>query len=161
MHNVFMWATWAVAAFGVGGTVALVVALLTLGPAVVQAWLVPSLVRFLRCSACVAAVVFVLATVGAYWVGHHQAASECKAGELAASLRNQEFDLAEAQNAKAEAEKRAKEIEKSSAERATQDAEYIKSLEAKPACALDDGDIGGVPDHKSRPHFPRLTAPAK
>lgn len=163
LHHIFIWATWALAALGVGGAAALIVAMVTLGPAVVQAWLIPAVTRFLRCAWCVASVVFVLATTGAYWVGHHQAATECKAEQLAAALRNQEFDLAEAEAAKRDAETRAKKIEDKASERATADADYIKKLESKPACALDDNDVGAgsVPNDRPRARFPRFTHPAK
>jgi hypothetical protein len=93
------------------------------------------------------------ACFASWWFGHHQAVLQCREAELAAQLRNKQFDLEREQQAKADAEQRAKEIEESANERAQKDADYIAKLKDKPACLLDDDDIGGLPNDKPRPRF--------
>lgn len=69
LNTVMVVLTWAIGVFGVGGAAVATVAVVALGPAAVLAALQPILSRFFACSRCIAAVVFVLAAVGAYWVG--------------------------------------------------------------------------------------------
>lgn len=71
LHHLFIALTWLIGVIGITGAIALIVGVCLLGPAAVTAIVGPVLAKFLACAWCVAAVVFVLATVGAYWVGHH------------------------------------------------------------------------------------------
>lgn len=71
LHNLFIGLTWLIGGLGVVGTVAFIAGLIILGPVAVRAIVVPIVEGFFACTKCVAAAVFVLATVGAYWVGHH------------------------------------------------------------------------------------------
>lgn len=149
LNYFFVAATWLIGTLGVTGAVGVIVAAVILGPTAVIEIARPLLTRFLSCLWCVVAVVFLMATVGAYWVGHHEAVSDCRAGELAAKLRNQQIDLDNARKAEADEASRANTIEEKANARQKDDADYIAHLEARPACSLDDSDLGGVPNHKS------------
>jgi hypothetical protein len=143
------WVLGIVGVLGVGGAIAAFIFVPALAIPILQnlvSWLI-------RCKPCLYALVLCAACFASWWFGHHQAALECREEALAAELRNKQFDLENEQKAKADAEKRAKEIEDSSNERAKSDAEYIERLKAKPACELDDDDIGGMPNNKSRPRI--------
>lgn len=143
------WVLGIVAALGVAGTIAAAI----IFPAVVVPVLQNLVSWLLRCKPCLYALAVAGLMAACWWHGHHQAVLECREAELAAVIRNQEFDLATAQNAKADADKRARDIEESANEQAKKDADYIATLKAKPACELDDDDIGGMPNDKSRPRF--------
>ncbi len=71
LHYIFVCATWLIGTLGVVGAAAAVAGTVFLGPAAMMAIVQPILARFITCARCVATVVFVLSTVGAYWVGHH------------------------------------------------------------------------------------------
>lgn len=71
LHYIFVSATWLIGGLGITGTIVAVIATVFLGPTAVIAIIGPFISRFISCSRCVAAAVFVLSTVGAYWVGHH------------------------------------------------------------------------------------------
>jgi hypothetical protein len=144
--------TWIVAVVstcGIAGTIAAAIAF----PAVVIPILENFVSWFLKCKPCIYAMAIVAACFASWWFGHHQAVLQCREAELAAELRNKQFDLEREQQGKADAERRAKEIEDSANERAQKDADYIAKLKDKPACLLDDDDIGGMPDDKSRLRF--------
>ncbi len=133
-----IWLLSIVGVLGVGGTIAAAV----LFPAVV----IPILQSIMRCKPCLYALAVMVLMGGSWWHGHHTAVLACRESELAAELRNKNIDLENERKAKADAEKQVKEIEDSSNERAKTDAEYIERLKAKPACLLDDDDIGGMRD---------------
>jgi hypothetical protein len=134
-------AAWAIGVLGVGGAIAAAAAAIILGPTVVIAIVRPIVTRFLACTQCVVATVFVLTTVSAYWLGHHQAAKECRADQLETQLRNEKFDTAQALKAQADEKRRADDIEREAKAQHDQDQAYIERLKAKPACALDDSDL--------------------
>ncbi|WP_375782924.1 hypothetical protein ACE10Z_23710 [Bradyrhizobium sp. Pha-3] len=71
LNTLMLVLTWAIGVLGGGSVVAMIVTMVALGPAAVVGIVQPILTRFLACAMCVASVVFVLATVGAYWVGRH------------------------------------------------------------------------------------------
>lgn len=81
IHNLFIGATWLIGILGVAGTAAAVAAVVFLGPAAFIGIVQPILVKFITCMKCVAVTVFVLATVGSYWVGRY---GEYKRGHTAA-----------------------------------------------------------------------------
>jgi hypothetical protein len=144
--------TWIVAVigtFGVAGTIAAAIFF----PAVVIPVLENLVTWLLRCKPCLFAMAIAGACFASWWFGHHQAVLQCREAELAAQLRNKQFDLERERQAKADAEQRAKEIEESANERAQKDADYISKLKDKPACLLDDDDIGGLPNDQPRPRF--------
>jgi hypothetical protein len=95
--------------------------------------------RFLECLWCVVAVVAVLMCVGSYWVGHWDAESDCRAGEIEAKLRNARID---AENAADDEFQGASEIETTAKARQNDDHDYITHLEARPSCNLDDNELG-------------------
>jgi hypothetical protein len=151
LHYVFIGATWLIGIFGVGGAITAAVACVMLGPAVVIPIVQSAFVRFIQCTWCVVAVVFVLSTTGAYWVGVHQEAQKCRANDLAAELRNREIDLENASKARSDETERANKIEGDSSEQHAKDLSDIAELKKRPAtCAFDDID-SGMPDDKSRP----------
>lgn len=152
LHYVFVGATWLIGLLGVGGAVAAIAGAVFLGPTAVVAIIQPLAVKFIKCTACVVVVVFVLSTVGAYWVGHHQMAIECRNADLAAELRNREIDLENASKARSDETERANKIEGDSSEQHTKDLKEIADLKKRPpTCAFDDVDSGSVPDDKPGP----------
>lgn len=117
--------------------------------------------RFLGCTRCIVAAVAIVACVGAYWLGHADAAADCRAGELEAQLRNARIDTENAKKAKDDETKRVTTIEESSDARAKRDADYIKTLENRPGCALDCGDADGLCNDKSRSRGKKPAAGAR
>lgn len=71
LHFVLTAASWLIGVVGVGGAIGAIAATVTIGPAATFAIVGPIVSRFLACAKCVAVVVFVLSTVGSYWVGRH------------------------------------------------------------------------------------------
>ncbi len=143
LHSAMVWASWAIGIVGVTGLVAGIVALIWLGPVVVSAVIGPIFSRFSACTKCIAVVVGVLAFMGAYWAGHHQAANECRDAELSAALRNKQIDTdiaietaKEAQAALAESSTRV-----AASEKKVND--YADALKARPnaACILTADDF--------------------
>jgi hypothetical protein len=152
INQAFVVATWLIGVLGVGGAIAAVVAIVFLGPAAVIAIVEPIFARFIACRACIVVVVFVLATTGAYWVGHHQAAQECREADLAAELRNREIDLTIASTARSDETERANKIEANASEQHAKDLQDIADLKKRPpTCIFDDTDAGSVPDDKPGP----------
>ena len=150
LHYVFIGLTWLIGTVGVAGAVAIIVAVIYLGPAAVLAIIEPLFARFIACIPCIVFVVFVLATTGAYWIGHHQEAKQCKAAELAAALRNTQIDRDNAVKAKADETNRANQIETDANDQRRKDLADIALLKNRPAtCAFDDTDAGSLPDNKS------------
>lgn len=143
-----IWVLGIVSALGIAGTIAAAVFF----PAVVIPVLQNLVSWLLRCRPCLYALAVAVLMAVSWWLGHHQAVLACREAELSAELRNKQFDLERERTAKADAEKRAQEIEDSANERAKTDAEYIEKLKAKPACLFDDDDVG-VSNDKSRPRF--------
>lgn len=151
LHYAFIGATWLIGLVGVGGAIAAVAAGVILGPAVVIPIVQVAATKFIRCTVCVVATVFVLATVGAYWVGHHEAVVACHDADLAAELRNREIDLENASKARSDETERANKIEGDSSEQHAKDLKEIADLKKRPpTCAFDDTDAGGVPNDKPR-----------
>jgi hypothetical protein len=154
LHSVMVWASWAIGIVGIAGLAAGIAATIWLGPVVVNAIIGPIFSRFVACTKCVVSVVFVLSTIAAYWLGHHQAANECRDAELSAVLRNKLIDLTNAEKAKADETTRANTIEAESNDRHQSDLAEIAKLKSRPpTCAFDDFDIGGraavgVPDKR-------------
>lgn len=152
LHWVFIIATWLIGIFGVTGAIVAIVAFLYLGPAVVIPIVTSAFERFIKCIWCVVAVVFVLATVGSYWVGHHEAEVQCRANDLAAELRNAQIDRDNAVKAKTDESNRANQIETDANEQHSKDIIAIADLKRRPVtCAFDDIDSGtsSVPNDKS------------
>ncbi len=135
-----------VAVLGVGGTIVALVATGVIG--------IPVLVKIvdwiLGCRWCLIVLAFLAFGLASFWIGHHRALLECKADAYAAELRNKQIDLDIAHRAVADESDRVKAIEDRASEREQKDNEYIKSLEARPVCALDDRDVGGLSNHQSR-----------
>jgi hypothetical protein len=112
----------------------------------------------LSCRRCLYTVAVIALCMGSWWAGHHQSQLECRAGELAAKLRNQQADLEAAQQSAADEKKRAATIEAYANDQRSKDAAYIATLVARPACALDELDLGRVP-HR-RQSWPGRAKPA-
>lgn len=153
IHQLYLTLTGLLGVSFIGLPIGMIVMLIVLGPVATGGIIRPLVTKYLECRSCLIVTAFVVASVASYWVGNRESAARCKADELAAVLRNKQFDLQREREAKANAEKRVKEIEESANERAKSDAEYIEKLKTKPACLLDDDDVGGMPDDKSRPRF--------
>lgn len=149
LHFAFTAASWLIGVAGVGGAIAAVIAICVLGPAVVIPVVQAAVEQFIKCIACVAVTVFVLSTVGAYWVGHHQAVVECREVDLAAELRNREIDLENASKARSDETERANKIEVDSSEQHKKDLALIADLKNRPATCAFDATDAGVPDDKS------------
>lgn len=158
LHGVMTFVSWAIGILGVGGVVAAIAAAIFLGPTVVIAIVQPAFSRFLACTKCVVATVFVLATVGAYWLGHHEAVKACRADALEAELRNEKIDAQAARDAKADETRRADEIQQKAKEQHDTDQAYIAALQKRSACNLDDGDLNFGSVRKRA--WPRLSLPA-
>lgn len=142
------WILSIVGVLGVGGAIAAAI----LVPATAIPLLQSIVTRVLACKPCLYAVAIIAACSASWWFGHHQAVLDCRAGELAAQLASKQADLDNARIAAANEVARATIIEETANDQRSKDAAYIASLEARPSCALDDGDLlGGLPDHKSRP----------
>lgn len=142
------WIVGIVATLGVSGAIAAVIFFPAVAIPIVQ-----SVVTWLmKCKPCLYALAVAGLMAASWWHGHHKAVLACREAELEAVIRNREFDLEKEKQSKADAEQRVKEIEESSNERAKTDAEYIEKLKAKPACLLDDDDIG-VSNDKPRSRF--------
>lgn len=132
------WAFTIVGVLGLGGAIAALIFV----PAAAIPILQSVVSAILRCKPCLYALAVMALMGGSWWHGHHTAVLACREAELTAELRNKQIDLENERIAKAEAERQVKEIEDSSNERAKSDAEYIERLKSKPACLLDDDDIG-------------------
>jgi apolipoprotein N-acyltransferase len=152
------WILGVVSVLGVAGAIAAIV----LVPAVAMPILQNIVARILSCRPCLYAVAIIAACITSWWFGHHQAVLDCRAGELAAELRNKQADLDNARKSAADEAARATTIEASANDQRSKDAAYIATLEARPACALDESDLGGVPGRrKSRPGFTKPAAGAR
>lgn len=158
IHHVFVGLTWALGAFGVTGTLALIAALVFLGPTAVIAIVQPVLTRFLACAVCVRTVVFIVAALGAYWLGHYEAKRECRAEEANSLLRAQQADIEAARKAKDDETARANSIESDANEQHRKDTDFIAKLQANPACGFDPDAGDGV--RSSRPAGPKPPAGA-
>lgn len=158
LHYVFITATWLIGIAGIGGALAVAGAVVVLGPAVVIPIIQTIAARFIRCTVCIVVTVFILATVGAYWVGHHSAVLDCRDEKKESELAAQRQDNIAAQKAAADEANRAIDIEVSANDRHTKDLAEIEKLKLRkaPACAFDDIDAGGMP---SNVHSPK-TKPA-
>lgn len=151
------WILGIVSVLGIAGTIAAVI----LVPAIAIPILQSIVAQILRCKPCLYVLAVIGMCIASWWYGHHQAVLDCRAGELAAELRNKQADLDAANAAASDEKARAKSIEESANVQRSNDAAYIASLEARPACLLDDGDIGGVPNDKSRPGSKKLAPGSK
>ncbi len=153
------WILSIVGVLGVGGAIAAAI----IAPAIVIPLLQRTIEWILGCKRCLYALAFVVAVLAAFWAGHHKAMLDCRADSAAAALRNQQLDLDIAHRA-AEAESNLiKTIEDKASERQAKDDEYIAKLEARPVCALDDGDASGLSNHQPGPgdkKAPRRAKPA-
>jgi hypothetical protein len=142
INTAFVVLTWLLGLAATLGPVAVIAAVIFV-PAVAVPLISSIAKSFLECLWCIVTVVAVLMCVGSYWVGHWDAAADCRAGELEAKLRNARID---AENAKKSADdefQRASEIETTAKARQKDDHDYITHLEARPSCNLDDGDLPG------------------
>jgi hypothetical protein len=151
LHYFFIGATWLIGTLGVAGAAATIAGLVFLGPAAVAAIVQPIFAKFIACTTCVVLTAALLSTVGAYWVGHHQAEVQCRAADLAAELRNREIDLENASKARSDETERANKIEGDSSDQHAKDLKEIADLKTRPAtCIFDDTDSGRMSDDKSR-----------
>jgi hypothetical protein len=142
------WFLGIAATLGTAGTIAALV----LAPAVAMPILQKIVAFVISCRPCLYAAAAIGACLASWWFGHHQAELDCRAGELAAVIRNQAADLEAAKQSAADEAARATTIEATANDQHQKDADYIAALKASPSCALDGIDLpGGVPDDKSRP----------
>lgn len=154
---VLTWMAGIVGVLGVGGAIAAAIAFPTVAIPLLQS----IVARIISCRPCLYILLFVGACWGSWWFGHHSAVLDCRAGELAAKLAAQQADLDNAKKSAADEAARATTIEATANDQRSKDAAYIATLEARPSCALDDVDLGGVPNHKSRPRFTKSPAGAR
>jgi len=117
--------------------------------------------RFFACTRCMIAAAAIFACIGSYWIGRLDATAECRAGELEAQLRNARIDADNAKRAKEDEALKVTTIEENADARAKRDADYIKSLESRPGCALDCGDADGLCNDKPRPGRARSSSRAR
>lgn len=147
INTVFVVLTWLIGIVATVGPVAAIIGIIAF-PAIVVPLISKITKALLGCIPCMIALAVVLACVGSYWVGHIDAASDCRDEQLQAELRNKQIDLDNAKKAKADEAARADTIEVTADEQRKKDAEYISRLEARPSCLLDESDIGGVRNDK-------------
>lgn len=150
INTVFVVLTWLIGLAATVGPMAVIAGLIFF-PAIVVPLISRLAKAFFDCTPCIIATAVVLACVGSYWVGHLDAASDCRAEQLQAELRNKQFDLDKARQAATDEAARAITIEETANARQKEDADYIAKLQSRPACTLDDGDLVGMPNDKSRP----------
>jgi hypothetical protein len=143
IHTAYIILTWIVGIVAVLGPIGAIAAFFLI-PTVAVPIMTKFATAFLGCTRCVVATVFVIAGVGSYWVGHYDAASDCKEAQIAAQLATKNRDLEAAQKAKDDETQRANKIEADANARQKDDADYIATLEKRPSCALDDSDLGGL-----------------
>ncbi len=141
------WVLSIVGVLGLGGAIALAV----IAPAVVIPLIQRTIEWILGCKLCLYALAFIVAVFASFWAGHYKATLDCKSDAYAAELRNRQVDLDIAHRAVADESDRVKAIEDMASVREKRDNEYIKSLEARPVCALDDRDVSGLSNHQPRP----------
>ncbi|MEH2476258.1 hypothetical protein V1281_002573 [Nitrobacteraceae bacterium AZCC 2161] len=151
------WIAGVVAVLGVGGAIAAAV----LFPAVAIPLIQSIVARIIACKPCLYALAIIGLCFGSWWFGHHQAVLDCRADTIAAELRNARLDADNAKKSEIDQTERANTIEAQSNDQHAKDQEYIKSLEARPSCNLDDDDLIGVHPRKSRPRFTKPAAGAK
>jgi hypothetical protein len=150
INTAFVVLTWLVGLAATFGPVAVILGLIFV-PAVAVPLISSIAKRVLDCLWCIVAVVAVLMCVGSYWVGHWDAAADCRAGELEAKLRNARIDAEVAKKSADDEFQRASQIEATAEARQKDDHDYIAHLEARPSCNLDDSDLpGGVRNDKPR-----------
>jgi hypothetical protein len=137
--SVLMWGTTIVGTLRVIGAIAAAIAFPAIAIPVLQS--VTSAI--LKCKPCMIALAILTALfVGALY-GSHVATAKCKAGQLAAELRNKQIDL----DVASETAKEADTARSESADRAVQSekkvAEYAKALKDRPnsACILGVDDF--------------------
>lgn len=162
LHYLFIGATWLIGSLGVGGAIAAIAAAVYLGPSAAMAILEPLCAKFIACTKCVVAVACVLATVGAYWVGHHTAENSCHADERNSELIAQRQDTLNAQKAAADEANRAIDIEVSASDQHKKDLAYIAALNQRPDnCPFDGASPDGLPGARPAAAKPsRGTKPA-
>jgi len=153
------WVLGVVGVLGVAGTIAAVI----LTPAVAVPILQSIVTWIIKCRPCLYAIVLVAACSAAWWHGHHTAVVACREDELAAKLRNTQIDLDNAKKAKSDETERANKIEAGANEKHEKDVAYIEQLKNRPdtLCVLDDPDLVGLPNHKSRPRHAKPAASAR
>ncbi len=149
MMEIMPWVLGIVSVLGVAGTIAAVI----LFPAVVIPILEGVVAWIMKCKPCLYAILLVAACSAAWWYGHHTAVVACREDEIAAELRNKQIDLDNAKKAKDDETERANKIEAGANDQHEKDTAYIEQLKNRPdpLCVLDDPDLIGLPDHKSRP----------
>lgn len=167
LHYLMIGLTWLIGIFGIAGAVAVIAACIWLGPAVVGAIIGPLLSRFVACTKCILVVVFLLATIASYWLGHHEAVEKCRADGAAAVTRNKNIDERIGKTAGADESDRVTKIEKEANAQHQKDLAEIATLKGRPpTCAFDDVDAGiagagGLPNDKSRPGSKKPAAAAR
>lgn len=146
LHTFFTALSWALGSFGVAGTVALIAAVIFLGPAATLAIVEPVLAKFFACTKCVALAAAVIATVGAYWVGIVQERDVCREEIRASREAAEAADTDASRHAQADAALRTASIQQSADEQHRRDLDEIEALKARPspACTFDDGDTGSL-----------------
>lgn len=159
INTAFVVLTWLIGIVATVGPVAAIIGIIAF-PAIAVPLISRVAKAFLECVPCMIATAVVLACLGSYWVGHHDAASDCRDEQLQAELRNKQFDLDKAKQAAADEATRATTIEEKANARQKDDADYIARLEGRPACALDDNDLG-LSNDKSRARPKRPAAGAR
>ena len=136
-----------VGVLGVGGTIAaFIFAPMVAGAIFQKLWS-----GFLACGFCQVIVLVLAVSIGSYYFGHYQAASECRAEALAAELAAKNADLEEAKKAQSDAESKVATIEEEAAAEKQRTADYVEELKKRPvnaACNLTDDDLRGL---QSRP----------
>lgn len=132
-----LWVVGGLGVFGVTGVIAACVFV----PAVAIPILRQIGLYIAGCKVCLVVLAIIVALIVGYFTGHHRAVVACKADALAAQLAAKQADLDNAKKAKTDADQRAQTIQDNANDQHTKDQEYIKSLESRPACALDDSDI--------------------
>ena len=150
------WVFWFVSLVGVGGAIAFIV----LAPAIAVPLLTSVFNVLIKCRPCLVAIAIVTAAIAGNIHGHTKEAAKCRAAELDAQLRNQRVDLDNARRSAADEARRATIIQETSDVQRRKDADYIATLEGRPACALDDSDLGGV-RKQSRPGRAKPAAGAR
>lgn len=163
LNQLFVLLTWFLGIASVLGTVG-TVAVIFLAPTMFATVIVPLLRRFLQCLPCIVAAVFVVSTVGAYWVGHHSAVQACDLEKMNSAIAAAHRDAKLQKDAADFEANRALKIQEQADAREKEDAAFISQLkERSKDCGFDSGvpDAPGVPNNGHNSSGKGAPAPGK
>lgn len=155
IHTLLITLTWLIGIFGTGGALAFVAGVVWLGPSATLRIVEP----LLACAKCLIAIAAVIAVVGAYWIGRHEAESDCIAQAAQSRVAAQQADQRAARRAATDESDMVRKIEEVARQQHEADLAEIEALRGRPdACLFDDTD--GMRDGSSGPARKTTSTPA-